>query len=754
MKKRLILLFAALALFALCLAACTPSATECSHVPSGDITITKQSTCTEGGERSYTCKKCGETVAEALPAKGHVEITAKGYASTCVRHGVADAVKCQTCGITLSGGEELPFGEHTPTSYPAVDPTCYQEGTTACTKCSTCGELISGGEPIAKAAHTGGVEVEHCSKTGDKCYACSTCGKFFQDESCSTPYADGWQPTSHNYGYESHSCSTCGKAMPTYEDYLRSLYESANAAKLATVNAQNVLSATAYAYYAQGSQIYYDQNIYRRNVNMFPEDATSYQRAYLDCSSYVDAVYNYVFGTNVINNNPRTKTYCDYCRDNQDSPDVIYYVQTADYATAEARKALLQEIRSNLQVGDLVVYRHGKSTSSLSGHLMMYVGNNTFLHSTGNSISATAGSTNPEGFYDRTSDAEKNGTVMVLSADDVFTDRGTSRYLFANRNGDKTFYFGVLRPTNSKFANTEMTERSVSRYVLANLQAEKSSSVAPFTSVTRGSKITYTVTLTNTGKEDYNGVYVKETIPQGVQLDEASDCATLDGNDLYFEIGKVAAGQTVTVYYTYQVSATVGELSAIVDGETYLVDIPLNSIVHQVENAVDRTALGTALRGKVGTDATSVYSLMADLVATELPKASKAFTSTYKSASDVLGEMYSSTNTLNKDSNAFACNVYGLYGGLKTGSKLSLDNVRCRAVVADYLQCGDVISAYTSYNGGSYKELIFVDSSLILQVSGGKVVAAYDTQDKVSNFLMTLYAYDCYAVTRPSLISK
>lgn len=68
--------------------------------------ITKKRTCAEDGVRTYTCKRCGTTRTEALPATGHSPaepVIENEVSATCVKAGSFDeVVYCMSCDEKLS----------------------------------------------------------------------------------------------------------------------------------------------------------------------------------------------------------------------------------------------------------------------------------------------------------------------------------------------------------------------------------------------------------------------------------------------------------------------------------------------------------------------------------------------------------------------------------------------------------------------------------------------------------------------------
>ena len=106
-------------------------------------TVTREATCTEAGELTYTCSNCGTTTTESIPAAGHTEVADAGYAPTCTEAGLTDGSHCSVCGEVLVAQEVIPANGHSLTETPATEATATHDGTTAYWTCSVCGKYFS-----------------------------------------------------------------------------------------------------------------------------------------------------------------------------------------------------------------------------------------------------------------------------------------------------------------------------------------------------------------------------------------------------------------------------------------------------------------------------------------------------------------------------------------------------------------------------------------------------------------------------------
>ena len=318
-------------------------------------------------------------------------------------------------------------------------------------------------------------------------------------------------------------------------------------------NDQDALIEVAFAYLRQRRQITYDQRF--RCENMSPEEPSSQNPTFLDCSSYANAIYYEAFGYNVLGvplteKNAHTSNYAAYGKENAGvKADVIGYWEPNTYTTDAQRQAALDEITSLLRPGDLINYRHGKS-SDASGHVIIYIGDGMFIHSTGRTCDYT--STDPEGTHkDRAYlDEMVLGTVRLISASEFFTNKNSSRYLMKNDSTDVIRSVTIIRPLANGLTLTEKTQK---RILLAGLSFEKNVYPGLTSSVNAGGEISYVVTVENHSSNSYSDILFEDVLSEYLTFDRGNAEYVIDGQKISktFSIGPFG---TVRFRYTATVS--------------------------------------------------------------------------------------------------------------------------------------------------------------------------------------------------------
>ena len=193
----------------------------CDHVYD-DGMITIEPTCTETGERLYTCLDCGKTYTERVEVIPHAyDIGVITTEPTCTKTGVRTYM-CLDCGHEKL--ETVDKTEHIATTVAAVNPTCETVGYTMWHYCSVCDLVLVPKTQIAALGHTEVTDVAvvpTCTTVGKTAGShCGTCGKTLVEHTTvqalgHTPVAlEGKSPTCTETGLTAGSiCSVCNTVL-------------------------------------------------------------------------------------------------------------------------------------------------------------------------------------------------------------------------------------------------------------------------------------------------------------------------------------------------------------------------------------------------------------------------------------------------------------------------------------------------------------------------------------------------------------
>ena len=227
--------------------------------------VTKEATCTETGEKTYTCTICQKTRTESITKTGHTEVKDAAVAATCESEGKTEGSHCSVCNIIIKKQETIPVtghswdngkvtkaatcteeGEktytcttcqktrtesiaktgHTEVKDAAIAATCESEGRTEGSHCSVCGTIIKAQESIPATGHSwdnGKVTKEAtCTETGEKTYTCTTCQKTRTESTTKTGHTEvkdaAVAATCESEGKtEGSHCSVCNTVIKKQE---------------------------------------------------------------------------------------------------------------------------------------------------------------------------------------------------------------------------------------------------------------------------------------------------------------------------------------------------------------------------------------------------------------------------------------------------------------------------------------------------------------------------------------------------------
>ena len=524
--------------------------------------------------------------------------------------------------------------------------------------------------------------------------------------------------------------------------------EYADSSKDAVFTQEDVAVEVAYAFYRQGIQQNYSQTMSRRNINTSPEDATAQNMVFTDCSSFVNSIYYEAFGENIMpyettQKAPQTLNFMNYAIENKNSKDVVGAWETADYKTDSERETLLNSIRQQLKPGDIINYR-----SATAGHSLIYVGNNQIIHSMGDDYEANY---RTENSHEGTNENEKNGTVQLLSADDVFVKNLGRRYLFYSKN----LRFCILRPIARGLTTTD---ESVNRMLAKGIDGEKTSSVGVNTAISTGENITYNLTITNHRDLAYKNIEVKDILDDNLTFVSGSKGVSNSGQTVTFN-KEIKAGETITLSWTAKVKDTAPIGTVITSNKTTVNGVSQAVIVNTVSkyssvelNQIANTAKEFASQNKKFIDPIDILK--------QLYSSENIFN--YDTVCDMLSDIIDSENatlTTNPITKAIAPN---LYGGQAITSLYRKNNDIVRLITTNNLSVGDIIIAE---NDVWYKDEVTPDRIVYIYIGDMQLVACStksngiaqlktmtNNQYESSHVLVSIFAYKRYAVIRPSQI--
>ena len=542
----------------------------------------------------------------------------------------------------------------------------------------------------------------------------------------------------------------------------------------------------AYSYYYQGTQIQYDQgSSYQRKIrNMVPEAATELYQKYMDCSTFVSNAFYNAFDEVVVSTSNiqsvTTQTLINFARDNiGTSNEVILYKDSLLSMTAEEKQIALQEFKNALQPGDLYVYRHG--TSKESGHVMLYVGNGYFLHSTGSSYNYTSLVDKYEKWTSVQGSVKPEGSVRYQSCASTVYSTSSTRYLFyVDPDGsDSNVRYAILRPLNRE--GLKLSSTTIARCMASRLDIEKSANKT--TSVSLGDYITYSITIKNNSNKTISNVSITDVIPEHTTFVSMSSSYNPNHskNNIIWNIPYINANDTITLSYQVKVNDEINNIGKVITSTGKVGHISLNTLnisisslnQAQLNNFVDMAleyynnpnVYYSATANNSTADPTEnvvTFSNGANFVTTLYKRYYESIGQTL----DISSELTEVTNAefmnsiitssgIQKSSKLYKMMVNGGYGGTYFTKDYYMD--RMRTVEYDYLLPGDIISFKNSsapnnqylYLGDividdvSYRNAFFIFTS-----SAGVKLIYGDNSDAL---LQKFIGYYCFAVIRPSL---
>ena len=226
---------------------------------SGKVTI--QATCTETGEKTYTCQACRATKTETVPAVGHTVVIDSAVAATCESAGKTEGRHCSVCDKVLTEqktvkatGHNWDEGKitqeatceksgvktytcktckktktekinalgHKIVTDPAVEATCEKDGKTEGSHCSVCSKVFVEQDVIPATGHTPVIDpavAATCEDDGKtEGSHCAVCSKILTEQKIIKATGHNWdegkitqEATCERSGEIIYTCGNCQK---------------------------------------------------------------------------------------------------------------------------------------------------------------------------------------------------------------------------------------------------------------------------------------------------------------------------------------------------------------------------------------------------------------------------------------------------------------------------------------------------------------------------------------------------------------
>ncbi len=324
----------------------------------------------------------------------------------------------------------------------------------------------------------------------------------------------------------------------------------AYAANATAAQARKAVKNVAMAFYYKGNLAQYDQKKLiqhdiiehgwlKHSYLITPEDITSKDNQFMDCSNFAYVVYKNAFKDYTLKNGTNGEAKQGWDIFIMGYPGIAGY--RSDLAVlyyegdnlSSRKNAIRTEMENNLKVGDIVAIWRSTGT----GHIIMYLGgeDKSFIHSTGAD-------------YNRTAKKEKyepNGTVRIYSGDRMFNDvifKGTVNKI------------AVIRPINEIAGKKELSSASLIRDEYPALVSEKTASIGLYDSLNPGESITYTIRLENKSTDVYSGLKITDKVPEYTEFVSIDAEGSHNNGDILFD-NITLSGESVKEFrYTVRVA--------------------------------------------------------------------------------------------------------------------------------------------------------------------------------------------------------
>ena len=457
----------------------------------------------------------------------------------------------------------------------------------------------------------------------------------------------------------------------------------------------------------------------RREIYSSPEWASSEYRLYFDCSGYMGAINNYIYGDDVRQQIPwngiSTEQMNAYCEP-MNTKDAVYFYHFNDSSNPAEKLRVVEDMRAMLEPGDVVSYRR----STDSGHTWIYMDGGYTLESGGSSY-----------YYAKGMDqVDALGTIRLRHVDTEWFNPTSSSYLFGN---DAVNEVCILRPAAA--ITIPATESAIARLELGRVAIYKTA-ISRGQTVAPGQEITYTITLDNDPEADDlmpekgeltsdKVVNVSDPLPTNVTFVKAGEGGKLVDGKVVFENVSLPKGAVKQLTYTVRVTGGAGEMVA--HGETNVSGITFTYHDWEIANgmtAQQQAKFKSAIKAGKPEDMSAVAwlnSIYKDVLGKDFGVANdeELFAKLVSPRIDGDGNRRYEM-TVDENSNVGKALVKGYLSGRYIFNRTRQEYVdRIRYLKEESMQVGDVLAERNYYNEYEYYVYLGADEDIVHVTDNG-----------------------------------
>ena len=307
-----------------------------------------------------------------------------------------------------------------------------------------------------------------------------------------------------------------------------------------------------------------------------------------------------------------------------------------------------------------------------------------------------------------------------------------------------------------------LTDNTKARMLAKGLDGEKTSSVGVNTGVSKGEEITYTLTVKNHRDVAYKNVEIKDVLDDNLTFVSGSDGVSNNGQTVTFN-KEIKPGETITLSWTAKVKSTASVGAVIVSDETTVAGVKQATIKNNVSKYSSAELQAVATKAKEYATQNKTFANPIDMVESLYKDALNVDLFDYENLSLALDDIIDTESATLYQNDLTKMVAPDLYGGQKVTLLYRANKDIVRLITKQNLSVGDIIIAESDddVEGEIVPDrvvYIYVGNMQLVSCTTNangnvKLVDMVDDQYNKAHVLVTIFAYERYAVLRPSQVA-